>query len=315
MGPFESGRRPMEDMEYTTMPVVAECVAERWEPIEQLAPVHAYATEWFRDPPPRMRKHVIVRGVLLDIDGVLYVEDEAIAGAVDAVKRLRDSGLILRFVTNTTSRSRASTLVKLRRLGFDVAENELITPAALAVQVCHRRGHRHVALFVASDVRADFAGLEARAEGGGADAVIVGDLGDAWDYAALNDAFRLVIDGADLIALQKNRYWLRADGLSLDVGPFVAALEYATGRTATVVGKPAREFFEQVLEGAGVSAAEAAMVGDDVESDIGGALDAGLSAILVRTGKYREDHVAASGIAPTATVDSILDLPALARGE
>ena len=253
-----------------------------------------------------------MRAILLDIDGVLYVEDEPIAGAADAVQRLRGSGLILRFVTNTTSRSRASTLAKLRRLGFDVAEQELVTPAALAVQVCRARAHRRVALFVASEVESDFTGLDlAEAD---VDAVIVGDLGDAWDYATLNHAFRLIIDGADLIALQKNRFWLRADGLSLDVGPFVAALEYATGRASTVVGKPAHEFFEQVLESAAVGADEAAIVGDDIESDIGGALDAGLGAILVRTGKYREDHVSASGITPTATVNSISDVPPLLAG-
>lgn len=253
-----------------------------------------------------------MRAVLLDIDGVLYVEDEQIAGAAEAVARLRRAELTLRFVTNTTNRSRASTLDKLRRLGFAVAEHELVTPAALAVQVCRARGHRRVAAFVAPGVQADFAALElCGAHAPAADAVIVGDLGEAWDYAALNRAFRLLIDGADLIALQKNRYWRRGDGLSLDAGPFVAALEYATGREATVVGKPSAEFFAQVLAGAAVSASEATMVGDDVESDIGGALAAGIDAILVRTGKYREERVAASGIAPTATVDSIADVPAL----
>jgi HAD superfamily hydrolase (TIGR01458 family) len=250
---------------------------------------------------------VIVRAVLLDIDGVLYVENEPIAGAVEAVERLRELGLILRFVTNTTSHSRASTLAKLQRLGFNVSHGELITPAALAVQACRRRGHRRVALFVAAEVLSDFDGVEF--SDADADAVIVGDLGEAWDYAALNRAFRLVMEGADLIALQKNRYWLRTDGLSLDVGPFVAALEYATGRQATVVGKPARAFFEQVLVGADVSADEATMVGDDVESDVGGALAAGLRAILVRTGKYRADQVAASRVVPSATVASIADVP------
>jgi HAD superfamily hydrolase (TIGR01458 family) len=119
------------------------------------------------------------------------------------------------------------------------------------------------------------------------------------------------MDGAELIALQKNRYWLRADGLSLDVGPFVAAIEYATGRQAYVVGKPARTFFEQILSDLGVDATEAAMVGDDIESDIGGAQGAGLAGILVQTGKYREPAVSASGIEPTATVATIAALPAL----
>jgi HAD superfamily hydrolase (TIGR01458 family) len=251
------------------------------------------------------------RVLLLDIDGVLYVEDEPVLGAVAAVRRLRAAGRTLRFVTNTTSRSRAATLAKLARLGFTVVEDELVTPAALAVRVCRERGLRRVALFVQDEVEVDFAGLDKVSGASRADAVIVGDLGEAWDYAALNAAFRLVMDGADLIALQKNRFWLRAGGLSLDVGPFVAALEYATGQQATVVGKPASAFFEQALADAGAAAADAAMVGDDVESDIGGALSAGLAGILVRTGKYREDVVMASGVEPSATVDSIAEVPAL----
>jgi HAD superfamily hydrolase (TIGR01458 family) len=141
--------------------------------------------------------------------------------------------------------------------------------------------------------------------------VIVGDLGERFDYAALNRAFRLLMDGAELVALQKNRFWRTPDGLSLDAGPFVAALEYATGQEAVVVGKPARAFFSTVLDDLGVPAADAVMVGDDVESDIGGALGAGLRAILVQTGKYRRDRVEASGIAPTATTASIADVPAL----
>lgn len=251
------------------------------------------------------------RVLLLDIDGVLYVEDKPVTGAVAAVERLRAAGRTLRFVTNTTNRSHAHTLAKLARLGFMVAENELITPAALALRVCRERGHRRIALFVKEAVEVDFAGLEQVRGESGADAVIVGDLGEAWDYAALNAAFRVLMDGADLIALQKNRFWLRADGLSLDVGPFVAALEYATGQEATVVGKPAMAFFKQALADASGDAGDAVMVGDDVESDVGGALEAGLAGILVRTGKYREDVVRASGIVPTATVDSIADVPAL----
>jgi HAD superfamily hydrolase (TIGR01458 family) len=250
-----------------------------------------------------------VSSVLIDLDGVLYVEQEPIDGAVDAVKRLRDRGIGLRFVTNTTAHSRDRTLAKLDRLGFSVAEHELVTPTALALRYCRQRGHRRAALVMNEEVKRDFAELEEAGEG--AQAVIVGDLGSAFGYDILNHAFRCVMAGAELIALQKNRYWLRADGLSLDVGPFVAAIEYATSREAYVVGKPARGFFEQILEDLRVDAAAATMVGDDIESDIGGALHAGLQAILVRTGKYREERVAESGIQPTAVVDSIVDVPEL----
>jgi HAD superfamily hydrolase (TIGR01458 family) len=250
-----------------------------------------------------------IRALLIDLDGVLYVEEEAIAGAVEAVQRVRGGGLALRFVTNTTAHSRDRTLEKLARLGLPVDPGELVTPAALAVRHCRERGYTRVALIMNEEVKRDFAGLEETA--GRVDAVIIGDLGAAFGYDVLNHAFRRVMDGAELIALQKNRYWMRADGLSLDVGPFVAAIEFAASCDAYVVGKPSRGFFDQVLAGIGVSANAAAMVGDDIESDIDGALRAGIAAILVRTGKYREDRVRESRIKPTYVVDSIADVPAL----
>jgi HAD superfamily hydrolase (TIGR01458 family) len=250
-----------------------------------------------------------VRALLLDLDGVLYVEEQPIAGAVEAVATLRDAGLGLRFVTNTTQRSRAHTLEKLERLGVPVAPDELVTPAVLAVEHCRARGHERVALLMADDVKADFAGL-AEADDR-ADAVIVGDLGERFDYAVLNRAFRLIVDGAELVALQRNRYWLRADGLALDVGPFVAALEYAANVEAVVVGKPAPAFFLLALSQLGAEPGEAAMVGDDVESDTGGAVRAGLRGVLVRTGKFREESLAAADPPPTDVIDSIADLPGL----
>jgi HAD superfamily hydrolase (TIGR01458 family) len=250
-----------------------------------------------------------VGALLIDLDGVLYVEEEPIAGAVEAVERLRRGGPALRFVTNTTSHSHDQTLEKLTRLGFSVARCELVTPAALAVSHCHQRGHQRVALIMNEEVKRDFAELQETDDN--SDAVIIGDLGPAFGYDVLNHAFRQVIGGAELIALQKNRYWMRADGLSLDVGPFVAAIEFATGCEAYIVGKPARGFFDQVLVGLGVSAAGAAMVGDDIESDIGGALRAGLDTILVQTGKYSQERVRDSGIQPTVVVRSIADVPTL----
>lgn len=250
-----------------------------------------------------------ISALLIDLDGVLYVEEERIPGSLEALKVLRDASLALRFVTNTTAHSRDRTLEKLTRLRFPVADQELVTPAALAVRHCHARGHERVALVMNEEVKRDFAELEETAFA--ADAVIVGDLGAAFGYDVLNHAFRQVMDGAELIALQKNRYWMRADGLSLDVGPFVAAIEFATGTEAYVVGKPARAFFAEVLSDLGATAEATAMIGDDIESDIGGALHAGLAAILVRTGKYREQQVRESGIKPTFVVDSIADVPSL----
>lgn len=250
-----------------------------------------------------------VRGLLLDLDGVLYVGEAPVDGARRAVRSLRDAGLGLRFVTNTTERSRAQTLEKLGRLGFELAPEELVTPAALARRHCLDAGHRTVALVMNEAVKRDFEGLEEVDES--PDAVIMGDLGEAFGFEILNRAFRMVMDGAELVALQKNRFWLTPDGLSLDAGPFVAAIEYATGRDAVVVGKPSPSFFELVLEDLDVGPESAVMVGDDVETDVEGAMRAGLAGVLVRTGKYREEFVRSSGVEPTATVDSIADVPGL----
>lgn len=253
-----------------------------------------------------------IEALIVDLDGVLYVEDEPIEGAADALAELREADIGLRFGTNTTTRSHAATLEKLAKLGFEVSEKELITPAVLARRVCVERGHETVALIMDDGIKVDFAGLDIDDEE--PDAVILGDLGSAFGFDILNEAFRMVMDGADLIALQKNRFWRTGDGLSLDAGPFVAAIEYATRAEATVVGKPAPDFFKLALEALDVDPGRAAMVGDDVETDIGGALDAGLSAIHVRTGKYERAFVADSGIEATRTVDSFADLPALLRG-
>jgi HAD superfamily hydrolase (TIGR01458 family) len=250
-----------------------------------------------------------IEGLLLDLSGVVYVQDEAVPGAAEALAKLRGADLPIRLVTNTTMRPRRSILERLEHLGIEADPSELLTPATLAARHCKEAGYGSVSLVVLDELREDLEGVP---EGGGqVDAVILGDLGDGWDYDVLNRAFRRLMDGAELIALQKNRYWETAEGLSLDAGPFVSALEYATGREAEVVGKPSDAFFQLALADLGVGAEHAAMVGDDVEADVGGAMDAGLAGILVRTGKYREDLVAESGIEPTATVDSIADVPRL----
>lgn len=250
-------------------------------------------------------------GVLLDIDGVLHVGDEPIAGAVETLAALRERSAGVRLVTNTTSKPARAIAERLRAMGFAFDDDELQTPAGIALRHCRERGHDRVLLMVPEALREDLAGLRPAEPGEPCDAVVLGDLGPGFTEEAMNHAFRALIEGAELIALQHNRYWRSAAGLVLDVGAWSAALEYAAGVEATVVGKPSAAFFADALAGLGVAAGEALMVGDDVEADVGGALAAGIDAVLVRTGKYRADAVRAAGVEPTATVDSIADLPAL----
>jgi len=247
-------------------------------------------------------------GVLLDIDGVLYVGDEPIKGAHEALAELRRMAAGVRLVTNTTSRSRRNVVDHLLELGFEIAFEEVLTPAAMAVRHCQAQGYESVAMLVSEKLREDLAPLEAQSSGKRADAVILGDLGDGFTAEVLNSAFRLLMDGAELVALQHNRYWRRTDGLALDVGAYASALEYATGREAVVVGKPSRDFFRAATDDIGLE--RAVMVGDDVEADVGGAMAAGLPGVLVRTGKFRQDALSAR-VTPTGIVDSIADVPGL----
>lgn len=250
--------------------------------------------------------------LLLDIDGVLHVGDEPTPGAFKAMRTLRAAGVPLRLVTNTTSRPRSAIVDRLQRMGFDITLDEVLTPAALAVRLCRERGYQRVALVVANPLREDLTELTVvDSPGSAVDAVIVGDLGPGFNYRVLNAAFNSLLRGADLIALQRNRYWRSREGIVLDAGPFVAALEYASGLEATVIGKPSADFYAAAVAELGVPAGRVAMVGDDLEADVGGALDAGLAGILVRTGKFRADDLAASPIEPTMVIESIVDVPAL----
>ncbi len=246
-------------------------------------------------------------GLLIDIDGVLHVGAEPIDGAREALELLRGRELPFRLVTNTTSRSRRRVVERLDAMGFQVAEQDVLTPAALAVDLCRERGYERVALHVAPALREDLEDLGDVA-GDDVQAVIVGDLGHEFTYERLNKIFGQLRGGAELIALQRNRVWESEQGLVLDAGPFVVALEYAINREAVVTGKPSGTFFAVALGQLGVPAAEAAMIGDDLEADVGGALDAGMAGILVRTGKFRPEVLDGSDVVPTAIWDSIAEL-------
>lgn len=224
------------------------------------------------------------RGVLLDLDGVLYVGRKPLPGAAEAMVRLRAAGIPLGFITNTTRRSRRVIRADLQAMEFVVAEAELFTPARAARDWIAARALSPY-LLIHPGLAEDFAGLTADGE----DAVVIGDAGEGFTYAPLNRAFRLLMRGVPLLALATNKYFREADGLSLDAGPFVAALEYASGAHARLFGKPAREFFHAVVATLNCRPQEAVMIGDDVEADVNGAIAAGLAAILVRTGKYRPE--------------------------
>lgn len=244
-------------------------------------------------------------GLLLDLDGTLYVGDFPLPGAVEAIQAIVERGIPRRYLTNTTRLSRRGIAELLGRMGFPIGEEEIFTAPLAAVGWLESRGIRRVALYVPEAAREDFAGLEVVTDA--PEAVVVGDLGEGWTFDRLNGAFRHLLGGAALVALQKNRYWRREDGLTLDAGPFVSALEYASGREAVVVGKPSTEFFRLAAERLGTRPEQVTVIGDDVEADVAGAQAAGMRGVLVRTGKYRPDVLARSGVRPDQVADSLAE--------
>jgi HAD superfamily hydrolase (TIGR01458 family) len=242
-----------------------------------------------------------VRGVLLDLGGVVYVGNAPINGAIAAIDRLREAGIALRFITNTTRRPRREVILDLGRMGLHVSGHELITPALMARAVLERHGQSPF-LVVHPALEEDFAGL-AR---GGSEAVVVGDAGEHFTYDRLNAAFRKLSAGAGLLALAKNRNFKDRDGeLSLDAGPFVVALEYAAKREAVLLGKPSPEFFNLALDSLGCAMDRVVMIGDDAEADVAGARRFGIGGILVRTGKYRPGEENEWQVQPECVADNL----------
>lgn len=251
-------------------------------------------------------------GVLLDLDGVVYVGDHAVPGAAETVSWLAREGIPHRYLTNTTSRPRSAIVEKLGRMGIAASAAQILTPGVVASAWLRREGIERPALFVPDATAAEFAGLQplpGSAEQG-AGAVVVGDLGAGWDFATLNRAFRLLMSDArvPLVALGLTRYWRADDGLRLDAGAYVRALEYASGREAVVLGKPDPAFYRTAVEDLHLPSDQVVMVGDDIRTDVEGAQRAGLTGVLVRTGKFAASDLAGD-VTPDAVLDSIADLP------
>jgi HAD superfamily hydrolase (TIGR01458 family) len=248
--------------------------------------------------------------ILLDVDGVLHVSGEPIPGAVDAVARLRSVGHRLRFVTNNSTRARATLAEELRGMGFELEDDELqTTPIAAAQEL----GGRRVYALVMSAIVPDLAGIELVGED--TDAVLVGGCDETvepnqvFSYMNLARAFDEIQAGAELYCLHKNRWWQTARGPMLDGGAFVAALEYATGVDATVVGKPSAACFAAALAALDAEPELTWMVTDDLEQDVRGAQLFGMKTVLLRTGKFRPDTLERSSTIPDAVLSSIAHLP------
>ncbi|NWV35345.1 LHPP phosphatase, partial [Grantiella picta] len=221
-----------------------------------------------------------------------------------SLHRIKASGLKLQLCTNETQATRENFVRKLQGLGFDISVAEVTAPAPAACRLLKERGLRPH-LLVHDDLVPEFADLDKT----NPNCVVLGDAAENFTYANLNEAFRLLIgmEKPVLISLGKGRYYKETDGLKLDVGAYMKALEYACDVQAEVVGKPAKRFFESALAELGVPPEQAIMIGDDIVNDVGGAQQCGMRALQVRTGKYRPSDENHPEVKPDAYVNNLAE--------
>jgi len=258
-----------------------------------------------------------MQAILFDLDGVIYVGERLIDGAVETLHWCDEQAIPYVFVTNTTSKPSAAIAAKLRSFGIDVDESRIVSPPVAAVQWLQEQGLRRVALYVTEQTAQSFGDFQqVHSAEEDVDAVVVGDMGEGWSFEVLNRALRQLMHSPRpvLIALGMTRYWCAPDGMRLDAGAFVSALQYASGIEPVVLGKPSADFFRTALQRLGVDASETVLIGDDIMTDVGGAQQAGLRGLLVRTGKFRESDLD-SFVTPDGLLDSIADLPAWWRAQ
>lgn len=223
----------------------------------------------------------MLKAILFDISGVLHVDKQAIPGAVEVIAALRRKAIPIRFVTNTSRSTSEAIFHSLSSMGFELEQTDIFSAPVAVKQVCEQRGLRPYCL-IHPELEPEFAALNQQEP----NAVVIADAAERFNYDHLNRAFSLLINDAPLLGIGRNRYFKTGGTLQLDAGPFIQALEYAADTQAEILGKPAQGFFHAAVTSLGVEPEEVLMIGDDVEADITGAIDAGLQACLVRTGKY-----------------------------
>ena len=252
-----------------------------------------------------------VDGLLLDMDGVIMMSWRALPGAVAALARLRAAGLPLRLLTNTTEKTGAEMAAELRRIGFDVTAAEVLTAAAAAA--AHLRAeHPGARVFLLGDGRpAELEGVQLVGLDEAPDVILVSGADPSFTFETFNRVYRVLLGGAALVAMHRNLAWMTDDGVCFAAGAYLYGLERALGRAAIVAGKPSPAAFAAGLRALGVPASAALMVGDDIENDVLAAQAVGITGVLVRTGKYREEFLAGAAGKPDHVIDSIADLPGL----
>ena len=248
-----------------------------------------------------------INGLLIDLEGVLYNDNQLIPGSIDVIKELKRVGLKLRFLTNTTTAPRKKILEKLLNFGFDIEEKEIFTPIIATKNYLRDNNVKKISLVTNIEIIEEFKEYEITQKD--PEAIIMGDIYKNFNWDILDRIFKLVyINNAALIALHQNKYCMRDSQVSLDLGPFVRAIEYASNKKSILMGKPEKNFFDLAIKDMEISKEAVFMIGDDIISDIKGAKDFGIKAIQVKTGKYQKEDCSDKFTQPDLRIDSIINL-------
>jgi len=249
-------------------------------------------------------------GILFDLDGVIYQGEELITGAKESISLLRQNNIPFRFITNTTRMTKIKLVAMLQSMGLALNVNEVFAAPHAAVEYCKIEGYKKIELVVPDrEMEDEFADFELHTEN--PQALVLGDMGNQFTFDLLNSLFKKILNGTEIVAMHKNRYWRSGNEMTLDLGAFVSALEFAAEKEAVVIGKPNPHLFQLAVGPWSLPFKSIYMVGDDIDSDIGGANNIGMQSILVRTGKYREESLKRSEIKPDYIINSIAGLPKL----
>lgn len=250
-----------------------------------------------------------IKGILTDIDGTLYFKGSPISGTIKSLSKLRELGLKFLFFTNTDSKSPKTVLRILQDYGFTIYEDEIFTPIIALKDFLSKFPNKKLYLISTKEVAQEFKEFKQVSGAEIPDFVIIGDFHDNWDVNRLNTAFQYVLKGAILLGTQGNRYYLDRKGEPvIDTGSFVDMIANAASVKPKIFGKPSKEYFLQALKKINLSFDDVVVIGDDPESDIQGAINAGIKGILVKTGKGQYYDSAKSEIEPFLIIESFSSL-------
>ena len=253
---------------------------------------------------------MIPGALLLDLDGTIYQGKSLIPGSLDTLLALKKASIPFRFITNNTRMTKRNLVLMLKDMGLIISACDVFTAPNAAAIYCQNKGYNNILLAVSDkNIVEDFSKFNIVDHN--PEAIVMGDMGDGFTFNLINNIFNHILNGAELVAMHKNRFWISDDGCKLDAGAFVSALEYASRKPASVIGKPNSNLFLLASQDWNIPVEKILMVGDDIEGDVGGAINAGIKSALVKTGKFREETLISSNIKPDFIINSIADLPGI----